>query len=66
MLKYFSLLFIFKFQWAGMGKRFEAIQAENKISIYMVTENISYADILMAHLVTWITEVVNYFLTSHV
>ena len=44
-----------KKKWAAFSERFEAILKING-GIYMVGEATTYADILVAHLLTWFVE----------
>ena len=51
-------LTLMKEHWAKVSTRFEAILKRNG-GLYLVGESMTYADILVAHLLTWFVEEVS-------
>lgn len=44
-----------KEKWSRFGKRFEEILSENG-GVYLVGSSLTYADVLVVHLLTWFVE----------
>jgi hypothetical protein len=56
--EYAELISLMRDKWAFIASRFEAILLTNKLG-YLVGSSLTYADVLVVHILTWFVEEVS-------